>query len=98
MNDFSIYKLSDDLTYITRYVDRMGEKEFFRYQQRVFDRLDRMKAGDRFDVTKVIPENRELFIKSACQFILKWRLDNAGDIYNSDPFCFNEFYTEIKRL
>lgn len=52
------------------FLQKMGEKEYKKYLERVYNKIIRMKPGERFRVDDlVVEENRELFIKLLCLFI-----------------------------
>lgn len=91
------YKLTSDTSFIDRYIEMMGLDQFIHYQERVIERLKRMNSGESFDITGVLPETRELFIKTACQFILNRRLQ-THNVMRMDDYYFTEDYTQIKRL
>lgn len=68
--DFSNYKLND-----TDELDKLAEKygqQFDPFFKKVYKRLDELKEGESFDIeAKVCAENRELFIKIGCYYILE---------------------------
>lgn len=91
MEDFSKYKLTNDWSWYDRYTGIMGEDLLKSYISRVYARLENMKPGETFDIgQKVISENYELFIKSACWFIIDFMKKSEWKDYS-----FSEDFTKI---
>ena len=77
-----------DPTWITEFIVKMGESEFWAYKKSVYDFLDKLKVHQSLSVEAwVEPVNYDLFIKIACCFI------------SESQFCyqFNPENTTIKR-
>lgn len=67
--DLSRYRLKD-ISELDPFKEKMGEKSFFRYGIRIYERLNQITRDKPFDVKKnVKTENLELFIKIACLFM-----------------------------
>ena len=77
-----------DFKWMNYYVSEMGKVDFDKFLNRVFARLEKMKVGDVYDLTKKVgSKNRDLFIKLACYFIQCGNMD----------FEFSNDYTSITR-
>ncbi len=88
--DFSKYKLTNDWSWYMKHAGIMGEDLLKSYINRVYVKLNRMQAGETFDITQeVIPENYELFVKSSCWFIVDFKPSQWKD------YSFSEDYTKI---
>ena len=77
-----------DPTWITEFIVKMGESEFWAYKKSVYDFLDKLKVHQSLSVEAwVEPVNYDLFIKIASCFI------------SESNYCFkiNPEYTIIKR-
>ncbi|WP_352422244.1 hypothetical protein [Proteiniphilum sp.] len=86
--DLSHYRLTD-LSQLDSFKEKMGERKFYDYAFSVYGRLFNMKPGETFDITKkVSEENREMFIKIACSYIID----------QQTPTHFNDTFTIIRRL
>lgn len=70
MADFSEYSLTS-WTWRNLYEQQMGVEAFALYQERIWSALIRLPENEYYDIAKQVkPENRDLFIKTCCQFIL----------------------------
>jgi len=68
--DLSRYRFTDH-SELHPFIEKMGETQFFNYARSVYERLFNMKSGETFDITKkVAEENREMFVKIACCYII----------------------------
>lgn len=67
--DYSLHKLVEDKDLLA-YRSKMGTPEFWKYIERLYDKVYKMKKGESFMVDSVvIPANRDIFIKILCFFI-----------------------------
>ena len=77
-----------DSTWVDDYISKMGEKAFWDYRNKVYDRLLLLKAGEEINVAeKVKPENYDLFIKMAYCFVSETKIS----------YGFNPEHTIFKR-
>lgn len=71
--DLSQYKptsYTKDSSWIDKYIATMGEAEFWKYNQKVYDLLNKLEVGQSLAVEDwVQPERFELFVKIACFYI-----------------------------
>jgi len=82
------FKLSNKSDWIDRYIESMGEDEFFHYERKVYNALNLLEGGRAYDIVELIPENmRELFIKFCCMYI----------DYIDSEVVFNDDYSMIFR-
>ena len=66
----------------------MGSIEYAKLVIRIFKRLNQLKPGEKYDLTKkVMPQSRRAFIKIACSLILV-----------CSDFEFNNTYTTFRRM
>jgi hypothetical protein len=78
-----------DLSQLQPFKEKKGEQQFYKYAFAVYKRLFLMNPGDTYDITKkVAEENREMFIKIACCYIID----------HQTPHHFNESFTIITRI
>lgn len=86
--DLSPFRLTD-FSELNPFKEKMGETQFYSYAKSVYERLFSMKPGETFDITKkVAEENREMFIKIACSYMID----------QQTPTHFNDTFTIITRL
>lgn len=68
--DFSEHRLTD-WNWQTVYQEKLGEQGYNQYFSEVWQALDRLRVNEYYNVeTQVRVENRDLFIKICCQYIL----------------------------
>ena len=86
--NFSTYRLTS-LDQLEPYKEKLTPGGFFQFARRVYDRLFAMKPGETFDIEKkVSEENRDLFIKIACCYII----DGHSHILFNDTFTILKCY------
>lgn len=83
--DFSKHRLNDWKWY-NLYRTQLGAEEFDTYYTRVWQLLDSFKENQYYNIINVTPENRDLFIKICCQYIM-----------TNKKYEFSNDYTQIKR-
>ena len=83
--DLSNYRLNNWKWY-NLYREQLGAEEFDAYYKRVWKLLDSFKENQYYKITNVTLENRDLFIKICCQYILTHR-----------EYELSNDYTQIKR-
>ena len=82
--DLSKHKMTDR-TWIRDYTQEMGVEAFQDYECRVWDALEKLRDNFFYDIEKIVKEeNRDLFIKICCKFIL-----------THPEYEFSEDYTKI---
>ena len=87
MDSYASFRLTD-WDWISRYKEKMGTDHFRDYVNGVYSELMKMRVGGVFSLdNEVREENRELFIKIVCMFILEG---------NSD-YDFSSDYKTIRR-
>lgn len=86
--DFSLHRLNNEADLLA-YHSEMGNLKFWEYADKLFTRVEIMKPGEQFRVNDwVKEENRDLFIKLLCWYIIS----------GLAPEClFNETFTVFKR-
>lgn len=71
MDSYAIYRL-ENWSWVEHYQRRMGDDSFREYRDSVYKKLLSMKAGACFNIKdKVKEDNRDLFVKLCCAFILE---------------------------
>lgn len=69
MNYFNLRLNSE--SQLNPYIQKMGWPQFKAYMERVYNKIESMKPGDRFRIDDlVVEENRDLFIKLLCLFVI----------------------------
>ncbi|MCD7850460.1 MAG: hypothetical protein LUH63_12465 [Parabacteroides sp.] len=75
MDSYVAYRLVD-WDWIGRYKEKMGHNLFMDYVDDIYSELLSMKVGDMFSLdSNVKEENRDLFVKIVCMFILEGHPD-----------------------
>ena len=83
MPDYSQHKLQNR-EWCNEYRSRMGKEQYDDFFQKVYSHLLQLPEGKYFDIEKnVTEENRDLFIKICCLFILEQRM-SVGDYWVFD--------------
>lgn len=83
--DFSSCRLPDNYgEWILDTIHFMGLKEYTEYEGKVFSALDGLREGRCFDVTLVLEDMREIFIRICCLYI-----------HDHPQVVFNDTYTRI---
>ena len=75
MDSYAAYRLVD-WDWIGRYKEKMGHGRFMDYVDAIYSELMGMPVGGTFSLeSNVREENRELFVKIVCMFILEGHSD-----------------------
>lgn len=75
MDSYVAYRLVD-WDWISQYKEKMGHDQFMDYVNAIYSELINMPIGKTFSLdSNVKEENRELFVKIVCMFILEGHSD-----------------------
>lgn len=81
--------------WVDYYINKMGIKEYMRFQEKVYYRFYYMQPGEVFNIEKKVrEENRDLFIKLVCSFIGTPEMNPRYCVLSDDYtllFCPEEF-------
>jgi len=82
--DLSGYALTNQLEWIDRYCEQLGNKGLDDYHKQVFGALEQLRPGRHYDIARSVPQDKqELFIKLSCMYIR----DIDGSIIFDDDYC-----------
>jgi hypothetical protein len=62
------YRLTD-YTWFNRFYSKLGHEHFWDFFNRVYDSIDLLEPGKKYDLMNVTKGNQELFVKIACMYI-----------------------------
>ncbi|MDR1437136.1 MAG: hypothetical protein LBI65_03350 [Candidatus Symbiothrix sp.] len=88
MPDYSQHR-PQDWEWYNEYRSRMGDEAFNKIFNAIYSFIREIPEGQFFDITKVKEENRDLFIKTSCLFVLEQRH------YIGDLWSLSEDYTKF---
>jgi hypothetical protein len=105
MEDFSTYQLND-LAEMDELERRIGTEKFYAYVGAVYNLCAKLTPGMTYNIAeKIKAENRELFIKSCCQYILARQPKGESNVQFNRTFTelrgvqtFNEYMKELEEL
>lgn len=87
MNYFNLRLNSE--AQLNPYIKKMGWQNFKDYMERLYNKIDAMRPGDKFRIDDlVVEENRDLFIKLLCLF---------AEMHGTATYYFNNEYTWFYR-
>lgn len=82
------YRLND-WSWFDRYYKQLGSEAYWAFTNKVYTTIERLQAGHKYNLMSISDENKELFVKVSCEYILE---------HGGSDVCGVEFSNDWKYL